>query len=1059
MRFPYFVLLSACALMLALPLLAQSPNGVLNGLVVDPANRIIVDADVVAVNDVTGVQYTTKTNGEGIYVLPALPPGPYRLQISKIGFKTLIKPDITLNVQDALAINFTLPVGAFSETVTVEGGAPLVNTESAAVSTVVDRQFAENLPLNGRSFQTLIQLTPGVVLTQSNGFDSGQFSVNGQRTNSNYWMVDGVSANTGIGASNQATPGGGLGGALGSFSALGGTNSLVSVDAMQEFRIQTSTYAPEFGRTPGAQISIVTRSGSSRFHGTLFDYFRNDALDASDWFNGYSNRPPLPKARERQNDFGGTVSGPIFKDRTFFFFSYEGLRLRLPQTTLTTVPDLAARLTAVPAMQRYLNTFPLPNGPDDTAAGVAQFNASYSNPASLDAYSLRIDHKLSNDLSIFGRYNYSPSQLVQRGSGSSPLSTLDSNQITTQTATSGLSWAASHDMADDLRFNYSRTSATSYFYQDGFGGAIPLGSLSFPPAFTLQNSSLYFDILSLQGGTNVVGQQGHELQRQINVVNAFSFQKGSHSLKFGTDYRRLSPLYAPYAYEQLAYFGDVPSAESGHLLLSATYSNQNPTFLFRNVGTYAQDTWRIIDRLVLTYGVRWDIDFVPRSTHGPAIPAVTGADSTDLSGLALAPAGTPPYQTGYGNVAPRLGLAYQVSQRKDWQTVLRGGFGVFYDLASSAAGNNVGIAAYPFGSIAINLGGTFPLDPAVATPPPIATPTPNTPAGLLLAFDPHTRLPYTLQWNVALEQGLGNQETISASYIGAAGRRLAQTELVSQPNPTFQQVDLVTNSATSDYDALQLQFQRRLSHSLQALASYTWSHSIDTASAGSVFNNANNFIPGSGNANRGPSDFDIRNAFSAGLTYDIPTLRTNPLAKEIVRAWSIENVIQARSAPPVEIFDANFFQFGNGIAADIRPDLVSGQALYHYGSSYPGGKAINPSAFTDPPVDSNGNPTREGDVPRNFLRGFGAVQWDFALHREFPIHDSLKLQFRAEMFNVLNHPNFGQPSGQFGMGGFGLSSKMLGQYLSSGNLGGGAFNPLYQIGGPRSIQLALKLQF
>jgi len=229
-------------------------------------------------------------------------------------------------VQDALSLNFTLPIGAAYEVLTVEGGAALVNTESATVSTVVDRQFAENLPMNGRSFQTLIELTPGVVVTPSTTTENGQFSINGQRTASNYWMVDGVSANIGVGAASN-TPGNGLGGTLGSFSALGGTNSLVSVDALQEFRIQTSTYAPEFGRTPGGQISIVTRSGTNQWHGTLFDYLRNDVFDASNWFNGYANDPPLPKAKERQNDFGGTLSGPILRDKTFFFFSYEGLRL------------------------------------------------------------------------------------------------------------------------------------------------------------------------------------------------------------------------------------------------------------------------------------------------------------------------------------------------------------------------------------------------------------------------------------------------------------------------------------------------------------------------------------------------------------------------------------------------------------------------------------------------------------------------------------------------------------------------------------------------------------
>src|SRR6202041_1052703 len=288
---------------------------------------------------------------------------------SKIGFKTLIKPDIVLTVQDLLAINFTLPLGAASETITVEGGAPLMNTESGSVSTVVDRQFAENLPMNGRSFQTLIQLTPGVVLTPNNEGAEGQFSVNGQRAASNYWMVDGVSANIGTGANFNA--GNGVGGALGSFSVLGGTNSLVSIDAMQEFRIQTSSYAPEFGRTPGGQISIVTRSGSNDFHGTLFDYFRNNALDAKDWFTNFNG---LPKPEERQNDFGGVLGGPVRKNKTFFFFSYEGLRLRQPSAQETSVPDAASRLQAPASMQPFLNAFPMPNGPE-LGSGLAQFNA------------------------------------------------------------------------------------------------------------------------------------------------------------------------------------------------------------------------------------------------------------------------------------------------------------------------------------------------------------------------------------------------------------------------------------------------------------------------------------------------------------------------------------------------------------------------------------------------------------------------------------------------------------------------------------------------------------
>lgn len=253
---------------------------------------------------------------------------------------------------------------------------------------------------------------------------------------------------------------------------------------------------------------------------------------------------------------------------------------------------------------------------------------------------------------------------------------------------------------------------------------------------------------------------------------------------------------------------------------------------------------------------------------------------------------------------------------------------------------------------------------------------------------------------------------------------------------------------------------------LQALASYTWAHSIDTGSAGSDFNASNILVAGIANLNRGPSDFDIRHAFSAGVTYDIPAVGVNRFMNAVLGGWSLQNVIQARSAPPVDITDVNFFQFNNGFSADTRPDLVPGQPLYLFGAQFPGRKAFNPAAFMDPPVDPNtGNPQRQGTTPRNFLRGFGAAQWDFAVHRDFPIRESIKLQFRAEMFNVLNHPNFGQPNSSFlsppngGPAGFGLSTQMLGASLSGQNVGGGGFSPLYQIGGPRSIQLALKLMF
>jgi len=1069
---------------------AQSETATVSGQVVDPSGLNITGAQVRLVDIDRDTTTGTATNNSGLYTFPSVRPGRYRMEVTAAGFKVVNVTGITVNVQDHLEQNFKLVVGSISESVTVEGGAPLVDTESATVSTVVDRQFAENLPLNGRSFQTLIQLTPGVVVVPSNFADNGQFSINGQRASSNYWMVDGVSGNIGIGVNAAGTPGNALAGTTGSFSALGGTNSLVSVDAMQEFRIQTSTYAPEFGRTPGGQISIVTRSGANQFHGTGFDYLRNGVFDASNWFNGYSNAPPLPKAKERQNDFGGTFSGPILKKRTFFFFSYEGLRLRLPQTTLSTVPDASftpggttnSRQNAIPALQPYFNAFPLPNptSPEifvpcdpttdptcppsgEKATGYAPFNASYSNPGTLDAYSLRIDHKLTDTLTVFGRYNYSPSEIDERGGGGSALSTVSATRITTQTATMGATWFLSQRVVNDLRFNYSQVNAKGESSLDDFAGAVPLIALPLPSPFSSSNSLFSFSVLSLtpQGALNV-GQNEQNLQRQINIIDSLSLQERSHALKFGVDFRRLTPRYRPPNYVEDVYFSDVPSAVTGTLALYEAVNELSPVFLFRNLGLYAQDTWRVVPRLTLTYGIRWDLDFVPQTLSGPNFPAVTGFDLQNLANLSLAPSGTPPYKTTYGNVAPRFGLAYQLSQNQEWQTVVRGGGGIFYDLASSEAGNLVSPGTYPFGAVASG-GGTFPLNPPPPAPP-ITPPTANSP-GYLFAVDPHLRLPYTIEWNVALEQALGKEQSISASYVGASGRRLLQTATVYAPNPSLTAASLLTNQGSSDYNALQMQFQRRLSHGFQALASYTWSHSIDTGSAGSNALSSNELVPSAANANRGPSDFDVRNAFSTGITWDTTTPHFNAFMNRALGGWSLETVIQARSGPPVDVSDANFYEFSGGISADVRPDFVPGVPVYLYGSHYPGGKAFNPAAFTNPPVDpTTGLPLRQGDVPRNALRGFGATQWDFAVHRILPIHESLKLEFRAEVFNLLNHPNFGPPNGQFGSSVFGLSTQMLGQSLNGGSIGvsnaaGGAFNPLYQIGGPRSMQLSLKFIF
>ena len=1035
-----FILLTSSTL-----ILAQSTNASLAGRITDPVNALIVDAKVAAISAGTNIRYESTTNGSGEYHLANLPPASYRLEIQKSGFKKLIKPDVVLHVQDALRIDLQMTLGDVSETVTVESGAPLVNTESGTVSTVINRTFVENVPLNGRSFQTLIQLTPGVVVTPSTFNDQGQFSVNGQRADANYFTVDGVSANfgvTGFIAMMQSASG-----ALPALSASGGTNSLVSVDAMQEFRIQTSSFAPEFGRTPGGQVSIATRYGTNAYHGTLFEYFRNDVLDARDWFVNFNG---LPKPAERLNNFGGVLGGPFVRNKSFFFFSYEGQRLRQPSSMQTVVPDSQSRQQAPATMRPYLNAFPIANG-SALASGIAQFNASFSNPSSLDAYSIRIDHSLKSKLNLFGRYNYSPSNLDQRGpvfTSGRVLSATNSLSSSVHTGTIGLTQMISAEISNEVRANYSNHRIGIDFVMDDFGGAVPLpDSIMFPAGITSANANFLFIVLGV--GQYVQGKQGTTEQRQVNIIDNLSVTKGNHQLKFGVDYRWLAPFSSPAAYRQFVAFSGVSSAPggalSGRALSAQSSSFQSNALLSQNFSLFGQDTWKVTPRLTVTYGLRWDINPPLKGKNRENDPfTVIGLNNPAT--MTLAPRGTPLYETTYGNFAPRIGLAYQFSGIRNWDAALRAGFGVFYDLGQGSLG---GVSSFfPYIADKNFSLSPFPMSPQDASPPALNT---NLPVATMLVADPHLKLPRTYQWNVALEQSIGNNQSISATYVGAIGRQLLRVTNLFNVNPNFQFVALTDNSATSDYNALQVKFQRRLSRGLQALGSYSWAHSIDIASTDAIATNIN--TPGQiadVNSDRGNSNFDIRHAVTAGVTYELPSLGSQKTARAILSGWSVDSFFFARSAPPVNIVGGSFFAAGTQLAP--RPNTNAGVPLEIHGSQFPGGKIFNRAAFSAAPAGTQGN------FGRNVLRGFGAWQTDVGLQRQFRLTERLGLRFRAEFFNIFNHPNFGSPTNVLTSPLFGRSTQTLANSLGSGGANGG-FNPLHQIGGPRSIQFALKLQF
>jgi len=1037
------------------PAYGQTETGTIYGSVADPTGSVVPSATIRLIDVDRGTKIEVATGNTGFYTFASVRPGHYQIEVEKTGFKLVRLTAITVNVQDNLEENFKLALGSASEAITVTANAENLNTTDATVSTLVDNRFVENLPLNGRTFTSLIDLTPGVVLNVTSFYDQGQFSVNGQRPDANYFTVDGVSANLGTSSSNLGQGGSGQ---LPATSAFGGMSNLVSIDALQEFRIQTSTFAPEFGRAPGAQVSVATKSGTNQLHGSAFEYLRNDKVDANDWF---ANSAGVARPELRQNDFGGVVGGRIVKDKLFFFGSYEGLRVRQPGVANTYEPTMATIQSAPAAIQPLLNAFPKPNGAPcpNCEAGTAGFIEGYSNPSSLNSYSGRVDYLLTRKVTLFGRYSDAPSSFDLRSGGTTQkfnYNTVTRTDYHTQTLTIGSNQLITPRLANEAHFNFSRSRAHSLYILDNFGGGVPPpDSVLYPEGGSAQNS--FFGFL---GDFNpfglkwFAGDLGTNLIHQINVTDAVPYTIGAHQLKFGIDYRRLRPEEnsQPYALEYV--FGSLSNVLGNSVPEAAVLSRTPSTLVFSNWSAFAQDTWKIAKTLTITYGVRWDYNAPPSSPNG-TLP-MTVNQVSDLATTTLAPFGTPLWHAQKDDFAPRLGMAWQARPN----LVLRAGAGIFYDLGYGSAAN--GSSAFPYAQENLFFGTTYPLsssNPDNLAPPPFKT-TP--PVSYLSVVDPNHVLPRTYEWNAAMEQGLGKFDVITLTYVGAGGRKLMRQDLYNKPNSNFLgEFDLQRNGATSSYNALQAQYRHRLAHGLQTLLSYTWSHSIDDASFDSNFLNAPSSNPAT---ERGASDYDIRHTFSGAVSYDIPGPGAGVL-KYVFGNWSTDTIIYARSAPPVNVVTgANPFPgtFLSGANSAQRPDVVPGIPFYLYGSQYPGGKVLNNTKneggpgctgpFCPPPTG------QQGDLGRNALRGFGATQWDITARRQFRFTERFSLQFRGDFFNILNHPNFGSPINYMSSSQFGFATQMLNNYLGSGGQSGG-LNPLYQIGGPRSIQLALKLQF
>jgi hypothetical protein len=721
------------------------------------------------------------------------------------------------------------------------------------------------------------------------------------------------------------------------------------------------------------------------------------------------------------------------------------------------------RQAASPFIQPLLNAYALPTGPetivDGEFSGFAPAAYAYSNPSQADTYSIRIDHNLNKKLALFGRFSQTPSQSKTR-----IVNYLNGQVNNSRSVTLGATYIVSPQVTNEFRFNYSSNRGTSSNTLDTFGGGVPIDVSKIVSGYTGPGTTQASVNLFLPGDEGrllgyALGNDVDNYQRQFNVVDSISFASGSHLVKAGFDWRRLMPVIGPVNYLQTIYFTNQDEIVNGKASLVAIFARQGSRPIFDNFSSYVQDTWKVSNRLTLDLGLRWELNPAPHDANGVRPVTLTGIQGTDVSKAALAPSGTPIYKTFYTAFAPRIGAAYQLRQKSGRETVLRGGFGVYYDLGNGQSTS--GFLGFPFASRNNVFNVELPLTPALARPagfPPVQLPIEND----LYATNPDLKLPYTLQWNIAVQQSLGKNQTVTASYVASAGRRLLVTWTLNQspqdpvtgdflppPNSNFGNILFTDNGPTSDYHSLQLQYQRRLSRGLQAVVNYTWSHAIDEVSNEVI----GNYLE------RGNADFDVRHNLSAAFTYQIPKLNRsdNAFLRSLVNGWSIDGIFFLNSGIPLEV-RTNSVVTPDGRFVQGRPDLVLGQPIWIKDSTVAGGERLNPLAFARPPL-VNGRLTRRGTLGRNVIFAPGIYQLNMGLSRQFSLGEKPRLQLKADVFNVLNHPMFADRNNFYfpGVTNLGIPNSMLGSGGFAAGYGG--LNSLYQLGGPRSIQLSARFSF
>jgi hypothetical protein len=1045
------------ALLLPAAVTAQTYRASFRGIVYDERRAVITGAKVTLLNKETGEARTVTSDDEGKYAITSLAAGRYELSVEVTNFRKHVE-EVELLVNQDQRADVTLlvaPVGDFNIELFFN---PQLKRDSASLGTVIENRQVTGLPLDGRNFYELSLLVPGAVPPAQGSAGSARgdfsFSVNGAREDANNFLLDGV---------YNVDP------KLNTFGVR------PSVDAIREFEMLTSTYDASFGRNPGAQVNVILNSGSNDFHGSLFEFHRNAAFDARNFFAPASE----PKPKYLRNQFGGSIGGPIKHDRTFFFVDYEGTRSREGITRITNVPTAQERagnftqsLFGVPTDpftgqpfpggiipdfrinevgRAIAALYPLPNRNDPFQNFVSSPTLRDDN----DSFDARVDHNLTDRANLTARYSFGERDLFEPFTGAA-FSLVpgfgDTVKRRSQNAMGALTLVLTPNLVNESRVAFNRVAAAVTQEASTINSEVGL------PAISPRERDLGLSFITVTG-FSPLGDEGNNPQNSVTnvyqVLNNASYVHGNHVIKFGADLR-FSQQNAFRDVEsrgrlQFSPFGQITGNALGDLLLGFPFLTSvarvdNPQQIrTESYNFFINDSFRVTPRLTITGGLRYEY-------NSPPVDAEDRANIYDVVTRSLVSVGTngvprSGFDADKNNFAPRVGFAWTIGS--DQETVLRGGYGIYYDQSPLAPAEALYFNS-PFfdNNIFFSLPG-LPL--TLNDPFPSFFPFPLPDSALSIQRD--LRTGYMHHWNFNVERQLGSKNMIEVAYVGSKGTKLLTARDINQPQPSvlppglpfvprpdprFDDINLLESRGNSNYNALQARFQRRLSRGLSALVSYTWSKSIDDAS--NFFSSAGdpNFPQNSFDvaAERGRSNFDVRHRLSASYSYAFPFGRNQSTdwTAKVIGGWETHGIVTLQSGRPFtvallsEIDNSGTGRSILGFGANDRPNLVGNPELSNPGTS----QWFNTAAFAFPAPGTFGN------AGRNILDGPGFQNMNAALVKNTHLSESVRIQFRAEAFNLFNHPNFNLPDNFLG-------SPTFGRITSARD--------------PRHIQFGLKLLF